>query len=829
MTRTVLIAMFLSGLVLVGGHAQAAWTITQYEVVEESKGSLDPSQILAIETTMNRYAQYFEKQGWPQPRHEHLNDTGDAFVVVVKNYALFGGEGPPRAATDCHNPALNTEIQIDPRWWGRFPRKDWQDLAHEIFHTIQYNYPPFNRDCRQSELGHWVMEGTAEAVGVDVARAVLGVEPYHFCQIGLRDYNEPLYIEKNQKGSICPSDTYATSSFWRFLGEWQALKKPPRAWSKATPDYRYLQALFRDKPITFSVVNEYTWLDQSLRETFGFGLKRAYSAFAGTFIGFYQHREERYPPLSSSSEQGWMKEVYGGCQEVTVSAKPFNAALEVQSLAARCIKAHFLEPGQHQLEIVATGPPERLNALSISLDAGLQRVEALLEPEAAPTRARFSFTVNVTVAGSRYLIVTNVDKQPANTQTANIVLDFVSTLSGSTSAAATTSDKSEHRDTSQPKKEQSHSAFSEESAQNRNASSWRGSVYQRRLGSTCEDAFTKRVCGEHTQIKLRLEANSITALTGATDNLSIGTAVNRAAQVDGTTVTDLLSQTRALAETEGSEVTISMPLVRYGFTGQVDNAYIQMNKALSDREGYDYFDTRGPEWMGECQGGQHAFSGKVTIEQASETLLRGRFEADVVEPGLRGKYFCRTMPVYRSISGTFTIANPRLRNEKDDRVLAEGDIDHVINEVAEQVPGVVTPELRDSIAARAQRAQREKAERRRAKAEAAALAAATCDCSCQLAGQTVAKPGCYEECEASYQQCQHPSAAQIRQLYTVLRPASEEETIEFAQLREQLLIYLEQEPKQYVRDTWVQQFDNAPHFMKRQLFDQVKDRYAPSR
>lgn len=808
-------------------HAFAAkWGITQYEIEQPDGEYFSAQQVNAIETYMNRVAQFYEKQGWPQPRHEAINDSNSAFLVEVAEYS--DGAGPPRALTDCNNPATKTKIYIDPREWGQTPNKDWQDLAHEMFHTIQYNYPAFNRDCNNGqEPGQWVLEGTAEAVGIEAARVVGGVNPYHFCQIGMRDYGSALFIKNNKKGALCPSESYATKSFWQFLGEWKAGDAYPTPQKFTPPNYAYLDKLFRKRPSSFGAKAEYQWLDQSIKESFGFDLRRAYSGFAAAFSGYYEHRKNRYPALSASSIEGWHKQIYGECKAATISPAKFNVALSIEAIASRCVKAHFLTAGQHNVEMVANGNVEQLRALTISVGNGMQRVEPIMKPAGKPTKAHFNFVVNINAPGVQYFVVSNAANNPQNTVKTNILLDMISATVKSTSASPAQENQTSQNTTAAKKKADTAEAYAEEYEQNMKSESWRGSVEQRSGDSSCDGAFVKTVCGPRTEISLQLVSDEITAMAEAAENASLGTLIKRGEALknqDG--VMELVEQSNRLADIEGSSVTIVMPRIEFGYSGSVNNAYIRMNKPISDKEGADHYDTKGPKWEGDCDDGYHAYSGQVTIEEATELGLSGTYQATVVDPDLRGKYFCRSVPVYKTISGSFVIADPSLGDKKEDGELAEGTGDYIVNEIAEQVPGLISPEMRELIRAKAEAAEEAKEQRRRDKAAAAELIKNTCDCSCLQAGVNIQKTGCYQQCEAEYEHCTTPTAAQIQQMYDMTREPTTGETAHHDQMRNEIIEFLATEPKRYVRESWLQQFDQAPPVMKQAVYDNVKARYS---
>ncbi|NNK99316.1 MAG: hypothetical protein HKO88_09710, partial [Xanthomonadales bacterium] len=451
----------------------------------------------------------------------------------------------------------------------------------------------------------------------------------------------------------------------------------------------------------------------------------------------------------------------------------------------------------------------------------------LMKPVGNPTKAHFNFVININSPGVQYFVVSNAANNPQNTVKTNILLDMVSATIKSTSASPAQENQTNQNTTAAKKKADSTEAYVEEYEQNIESESWRGSVEQRSADSSCDGAFVKTICGPRTVISLQLISDEITALGQAAENVSIGTLTKRGEALNNQNgVMEILEQTRRLADTEGSAVNIVMPRVEFGFSGSVNNAYISMNKPMSDNEGADHYDTKGPEWRGDCDDGYHAYSGQVTIEEATPLVLSGTYQATVVDPDLRGKYFCRSVPVYKAISGSFVITNPSLGDEKEQGELAEGTGDYIVNEIAEQVPGLITPEMRESIRAQAEAAEEARKQRRQDEAAAAERVANTCDCSCLQAGVNIQKTGCYQQCEAEYEHCTAPTAAQIRQMYDMTREPTIGETAHHDQMRSEILKHLANEPKRYIRESWLQQFDQAPPAMKQAVYDNVKARYS---
>ena len=220
--------------------------VTTPLALKMEQNNLTPTQEKVIVDWLEEVANYFEKQGFPPPRYEEKTDK----ELIVYAYP-FGAKNDPTALAypDCKNPSKNTFIHLDPKRifnqsTGKITTKGYQDLAHELFHTVQYAYPMFQKSpCGQSP-GAWITEGTAEAVGIETARRLKGIQPEHVCQMGLRPYLKSLFVYSKDPVDKCGMRAYNTQSFWQFLGEYSTRKGFIATEEFAQPDFRYLHNFF---------------------------------------------------------------------------------------------------------------------------------------------------------------------------------------------------------------------------------------------------------------------------------------------------------------------------------------------------------------------------------------------------------------------------------------------------------------------------------------------------------------------------------------------------------------------------------------------------------
>jgi len=143
---------------------------------EATAPTLSAENVREIERWLKEVAYYFESQGFRRPRYEAkgLNENGqEVFEVYVLPFGDPEKEpGTAKAENDCEQPKRKTLMMIHPVGIlknGKISPKGYQDMAHEVFHTVQFAYPVFQGNCEQ---GAWIAEGTAEAVGIETARTL---------------------------------------------------------------------------------------------------------------------------------------------------------------------------------------------------------------------------------------------------------------------------------------------------------------------------------------------------------------------------------------------------------------------------------------------------------------------------------------------------------------------------------------------------------------------------------------------------------------------------------------------------------------------------------
>ena len=512
----------------------------------------------------------------------------------------------------------------------------------------------------------------------------------------------------------------------------------------------------------------------------------------------------------------WQPKIYSTCKRFTLGSTSQNVGIDMRPMAAKCLAVYTDGTGQKSIQITAKGDVNLLPHLTIATENGKQFVEAVMMPAGSPNRAVFNFTIGGGSPEYTYFIIANAATNPRHNSGQAIELAVSLAQTNATSAKPT--QKQRARSKKQKRKDTSDKAFADEYAENKGNDTWQGRVTQMREGRTCEKAFVDRICGEHTKISLALTPDQVTAIQSSIKSASILDVTRRVSEIgDAKEISDLLLHQRRLEEIEGSSISIQIPRISYGFTGSFANAGISMG-------GYN---SRGPIWVGSCRKGYHAYSGQVTIEEASKEVLRGRFAAQMVNSSLRSKYYCRDLPVYKSISGSFIIHSPELeRSTQEIDIDSEKVIDRVIDDVASVVPGLVTPEMRENLREKAREKDAERQREWRSRENSPAVVNEACDCRCDRAGQTITRMGCYQYCEAEYKQCKIPSFEQIELMYDVTHSNTTEEAQAADQMRKEIIVWLANEKKQYVRDSYIKLYDDMPRTMKSKIYADIKEKYA---
>lgn len=248
----------------------------------------------AMEDYLNRAARQLEAWGFPPPRLEPIvtrRDGKRAYRVFYTDLADASGEywykrrgyeglrRRPVIILSGSSDTLSWPIQTGSTRGVTVSPFGKSVLGHELFHAVQYSMPFFRSGSY--DVGDWVAEGTAEAVGEDLYRILEGMFGQDAERAwGLRNYAIRLPVQRVSARATPPLATYGTASFWRYLAELHA--RPRHGKPGPDPqsvDYGYLVALFNRTAGSSGAAAELRWLDEGLREAQRIGAKGLYRIF----------------------------------------------------------------------------------------------------------------------------------------------------------------------------------------------------------------------------------------------------------------------------------------------------------------------------------------------------------------------------------------------------------------------------------------------------------------------------------------------------------------------------------------------------------------------
>lgn len=245
------------------------------------------------------------------------------------------------------------EVNISP--------KMFEDLAHELFHAIQGSYPLFNGNC---DLGDWIYEGTATAIGEDIAIQLGKLKKIK--NWGQRTYSNTLWVPDlhgEVKELYSEQEGHRTSGFWRYIGEYISSGGNAGTKQVKPPSYNYLTKLFKiNIKGKTNDINELKWIDKFLKSNnsgVGRGLGDIYPLFISTFAHYVPDRDTpaiggikkwhkclfvsgldcRYPSGGNAKDIG--------CERVDLSKNSkehVTSATSFQKVSARCFEVFYSGP-----------------------------------------------------------------------------------------------------------------------------------------------------------------------------------------------------------------------------------------------------------------------------------------------------------------------------------------------------------------------------------------------------------------------------------------------------------------------------------------------------
>lgn len=661
--------------------------------------------IREIESYLNETATRLEAMGFPPPKLEpvvELADGSRAYRVYLYDFDKLSSTAAYRY--DCSGD-LRPLIEINSANYAgdgkTLSDKGYQDLPHELFHAVQKSYPLFNKNCN---LGDWIVEGTAQAIGADMAAwsARRMNHPNRTGQWlrdrwGYRAYDSPLWVPDDSdpvyKRSYSKNNGYGASSFWRYLGEY-ARTGGAAGTETVKPDYRYLTDFFASEVAPGDRESaEMDWLNDNLltHPKFKTGLHRLYPYFITTYASYLPHRFKPAGASPSTASEKWLKLLFPAlkCPEIRISeANPvYRGRMTVRANAATCYRLNlgFYQPMDIHIEIAGI-EVKQLRALSMGTEQGAVVAQPLLKKQldGSWTGSRILNISDPMSTPQPILIISNVDQHPANTRSLTADIEIAaSTFDHSmlppqakpaakkkapSPSSGTTGTTGGSLTTAQQANRVGQELDKGMESLNPNLANSSSVIWNKRE-HPCTNAFVTTVCGPHTVIRLTAVPGMFASVEQTTGRGGeFGQFLNMMGGI-GTMgpmqAGDKYAQALEKADQlDGVDVIISIPLIDYGYSGTFGNASIVVSK-----RGGGHYQAIGPQDIQPGPGAQYPLSGKVTIDEFTPSVMRGSFVGTMVDPDSKATVSeDASLPVAHTVSGRFQIVGTW---QEDDRIHRE--------------------------------------------------------------------------------------------------------------------------------------------------------------
>ena len=596
-------------------------------------------------------------------------------------------------------------ISLNSDWYGAddtISDMNYQTLAHEVFHAVHYS-SEYAKKFRCAGP-NWLIEGTADAIGVYLAREIKNVEfkneyrtgDVQFLKVhGGRNYAQALHLPDAKT-----QHDYMTSSFWRFLAEesYASIHGKDLNGTKKTPeDYRYLANIF-NKPygVHPGPAGQLTWLDQRMKgETHIRGnLAHLYPRFVSRYADYMESRiADKLGGFSAAREHAWLSQGFTGCDEAATVGDGASATYEteLQPIAAHCFRVNVVPGALKQFVYLQVMHEDKsiLEQLRISLPDGSDvRTPVILsqDNEQPPHFALWTFPHYFANDGT--YIISNVAETPAQTRTAKLTFNLsmsdwrADMITLPPRPVKKRPPKAERPPTRKAEQREELKKVLEKPLDHLGPVT---KVTRTEDKGSCQGTERQlNLCGPQLTIKLSLSPLDVdldTSLSGG----QMADIVDILA-IDGSNpMGNMHRYTGAFAETEkalenmdASTITISIPLVDYGFSGSFDNAHIEVYKADKRLRNYQAY---GPPVVGPVRTYWAPPTGKVTITQYSPMAIEGTFSAGLVD---EDELESRDNPVVsQRISGRFFVPAPLLHDDRyqmDDEPIRQQAIQHMMQQ-----------------------------------------------------------------------------------------------------------------------------------------------------
>lgn len=420
------------------------------DIADRLIDSIDEKTTNLLEEYVEKVAREYAAQGFKAPALDGTIEGTGAHPIYVYDYP---DKGTPTAlySVRCEKMKTSRYIAVDSSRVminGKINSKVYEDLAHELFHAIQGSYALFNEHCN---LGDWIAEGTATAVGIDMAKSINNTPVK---QWGQRTYSAPLRVPDLENGfesQYSSQEGHRTQGLWRYFGEYISEGGVPGVVQGKAPDYRYLTKLFDlDIQGKSSEEKELRWLDVFLKSNasgIGRGLDEIYPLFITTFAHYMPTRSNN---KAKESVKPWQKCLFVegldcrkpadfnalriGCEKVNFSSaltEYKTYATSFEKVSARCFEVFYDGPANElDIQIVIESNDNQLLSsiktigMETNPDNGLSKKIKLLNSQTAtfddyPNVGVWEFAVNIKGRKSVIFVVSNVAQDASKTKAYN--------------------------------------------------------------------------------------------------------------------------------------------------------------------------------------------------------------------------------------------------------------------------------------------------------------------------------------------------------------------------------------------------------------------------
>ena len=742
--RHVVLALAFIVAAMAPPSAYAAWAVTQFKVYEgtpvdapnwqiqeegQDEPKMNPAIVAEIEKFLSDAATAYSNMGFPDPTAGGAFDSilkdrhGKKYVRVYLYTSKYsnaplawysGGRGCSSPATDRRIININ-----EKRYAGasRISDENYHTLAHEIVHAIQKVSAYINPGM--CGLSQWFSEGTADALSYYIVRKLRNLKfqqemkNNEFLKVfGGRQYSKALL---NPPDGVATA--YATSSFWRHLAEmaWSSANGKRHPGSAPTQEnWDYLVSFYKSKfPYRSTPASEITWINQLMQKNplIHADMPTVYARFVASFGDIINTRigPLGIVPKASEREPRWLKRVFDGCPFVgTVGSKnkPPIYQRKIAPNAAACFftKVAPSERGK-TLRIQVQGKDKALlQQLRIGmLDGSFTGAPSFGSSKSGTQMhiARWDFPVIQNA--SMTFIVSNMAMQPALTrqQTPSFHLSvgtYHQSLGGGAAGPVPPppiqgpQQPVSKKPAKAPKKtrrqlfEQQQKSAIEKPEQNLGqVTKAERRDYDR--ANACSD-IERRLNRCDAKLKVTLVLSAIDVKYNQM-HVTDGGQLNLMMSGDSVRLSRLLDS--ALEGMDGSKITLELPPIEYGFSGEINNARIEVSKANGGSKDYVSY---GPTvWEGR-RAYHRPPNGKVVIHEFLPTILRGHFSADLIDEANAGPDDAPI--VARTIEGEFVVSAPW--QDDEDNFEVDEDFFALVRqqEMLLQTP-FATPAIRDQV------------------------------------------------------------------------------------------------------------------------------------